>query len=138
MIDQEKANKSQIFSLMSNMIPNQEYPVYFSNPSTQYLKGKDSQVVLINLNFWSVSKNAFLTSFSWLVGDKSLPFLIITVFFLIILITLKKLKFWYAFIKVMPTRVSIHDFDTENVRFGPSEFGRLKHAAKTTYTRLRY
>ena len=33
------------------MIPNQEYPVYFSNPSTQYLKGKDSQVVLINLIF---------------------------------------------------------------------------------------
>ena len=33
------------------LIVNQEYPVYFSNPSTQYLKEKDSQVVLITLNF---------------------------------------------------------------------------------------
>ena len=47
----------------------QECPVYFSNPLTQYLKGKDSQVVLFDLNFWiSQQKGNYFAQFShdWL------------------------------------------------------------------------
>ena len=63
----------------------QEYPVYFPKLSTEYLKGKDSQIALINLNFWTASKIPFfciiiLSSFSWPAVDESLPFLIITEF----------------------------------------------------------
>ena len=57
----------------------QECPVYFSNPLTQYLKGKDSQVILINLIF-EVSAKMHLQPlfFLWLAVESTI--LIITVF----------------------------------------------------------
>ena len=43
----------------------EECPVYFSNPLTQYLKGKDSQVVLIFYLFkWLTKGQLFCTIFS--------------------------------------------------------------------------